>query len=46
MKFSSYRPLPLDPETRTVRTPSAWPLTFTARAHFGAARLEPPASRR
>jgi hypothetical protein len=45
MKFSSYRPLPLDPETRTVRTPSAWPLTFTARAHFGSARSVPSASR-
>jgi hypothetical protein len=32
------RTLPTDPELRTIRTPSAWPLTFTASAHFGAPR--------
>jgi hypothetical protein len=38
MKTGSYRTLPPDPEAWTIRTPSAWPLTFTARAHFGAPR--------
>jgi hypothetical protein len=42
MRIDSYRKPPLDPETRTVRTPPAWPFTFTARALFGTARPGPP----
>jgi hypothetical protein len=41
MRIDSYRRPPLDPETRIVRTPPTWPLTFAARALFGTAQPGP-----
>jgi hypothetical protein len=41
MTYDSYRRPAPDPEARTIRTPSAWPFTYTARALFGAPRPEP-----
>jgi hypothetical protein len=38
MKLAENHTRPTDSELRTIRTPSAWPLTFTAHAHFGTSR--------
>jgi hypothetical protein len=46
MKTGSYRTIPAAPELRAIRTPSAWPLTFTAQAHFGAASRAAPSNGR